>query len=95
MGDELAKSNAERQRAYRERHLSDLEGQGERLNAIIKLSTKRSLERLASCYGVTQRAVLEKIIAEAETRLLSRLGAKKQAAYFDKQLQPGEFKVTQ
>jgi hypothetical protein len=91
----LAKSNAERQRAYRERHLNDLEGQGERLNAIIKLSTKRSLERLASCYGVTQRAALEKIVGEAESRLLSQLGSKKQEAYFDKKLQPGEFKVTQ
>jgi hypothetical protein len=95
MGDELAKSNAERQRAYRERHLNDLEGQGERLNAIIKLSTKRSLERLASCYGVTQRAALEEIIDEAESRLLSQLGSKKQEAYFDKKLQPGELNVTQ
>jgi hypothetical protein len=94
-GHELAKSNAERQRAYRERHLNDLEGQGERLNGIIKLSTKRTLERLASCYGVTQRAVLEKIIDEAESRLLSKLGSKKQEAYFDKKLQPGELKVTQ
>ena len=91
----MAKSNAERQKAYRKRHLHDLEGQGERLNAIIKLSTKRSLERLASCYGVTQRAALEKIIDEAESRLLSQLGSKKQEAYFDKILQPGEFKVTQ
>jgi hypothetical protein len=91
----LAKSNAERQEAYRERHLYDLEGQGERLNTIINLSTKRSLERLAVCYGVTQRAALEKIIDEAEGRLLSQLGSKKQEAYFDKKLQPGEFNVTQ
>ena len=75
MGDELDKSNADRQRAYRERHLNDLEGQGERLNAITKLSTKGSLERLVFCYGVTQRAALEKILDEAERRLLLRLGA--------------------
>jgi len=94
-GDELAKSNTERQRAYRERHLYDIEGQGEQLNTILNLSTKRSLERLAACYGVTQRAALEKIIDEAESRLLSRLGSKKQRAYFDKTLQPGELSVTQ
>ena len=95
MENELAKSNAERQKAYRERHFHDLEGQGERLNTVIDLSAKRSLERLASCYGVTQRAALETIIDEAESCLLSELGSKKQEAYFDKTLQPGDLNVTQ
>ena len=67
------KSNAQRQRAYRERHLKDADGKGERLNTVINLSAKRSLEWLASCYGVTQRALLERIIAQAESDLLTTL----------------------
>ena len=68
--------------------MKDLEGKGERLNAVISLSAKRSLERLAFCYGVTQRAVLNRIIAEAEASLLTGLTSREQSAYFEKQLQP-------
>jgi hypothetical protein len=82
----MAKSNAERQRAYRERHLKDADGKGERINTVVTLSAKRSLERLASCYGVTQRAMLEQIIAEAEDVLLSGFSSRKQSKYYDKQL---------
>ena len=32
----------------------------ERLNTVVLLKAKRTLERLASCYGVTQRTILEK-----------------------------------
>jgi hypothetical protein len=82
----MAKSNAERQREYRARHLQDAEGTGERINAVVSLSAKRSLERLASCYGVTQRAMLEQILAEAEDALLCQLSSGKQSKYFDMQL---------
>jgi hypothetical protein len=83
----MAKSNAERQRAYRERHLKDAEGEGERINTVVSMSAKRSLERLASCYGVTQRAMLEQILAEAEDTVLSGLSSGEQSAYYDKQLE--------
>ena len=85
-GNKVAKSNAERQRAYRERHLNSLEAGGERLNAIINLSAKRSLEQLATCYGVTQREALEQAIEEAQNRLLSKLSSDEQAAYYKGQL---------
>lgn len=38
-------TNAEKQRVYRQRHLQD--GEGERLNMVISINAKRSLERLA------------------------------------------------
>jgi len=34
----MAKSNAERQREYRARHLQDVEGTGERINTVVSLS---------------------------------------------------------
>ena len=84
----MATSNAARQAAYRARHLRAVDGSGERLNGIITLSAKRSLERLASCYGVTQRAVLEKLLREAENQAITAAGAfpNGQSDYYDKKL---------
>lgn len=62
----MATSNAQRQAAYRLKHLKDVDGQGERLNIIIDLHAKKALERLSSCYGVTQRAMIEKLLIDAE-----------------------------
>lgn len=62
----MAKSSAERQAAYRARKLADESAPCERLNMLIDLHAKRSLERLAACYGVTQKAMLEHVLAEAE-----------------------------
>lgn len=82
----MAMSNADRQREYRARHLKDVEGTGERVNMIVSVQAKRSLERLAACYGVTQRELMERVIADAENALLAGLSGKKQTAYYDKQL---------
>jgi hypothetical protein len=68
----MAKSNAQRQAEYRERHLKIIDGKGERLNLIVDLHAKRALERLATCYVVTQRALLERLIREAESAALDR-----------------------
>lgn len=59
-------TNAERQAAYRARHLASVDGQGERLNLIVGTPAKKALERLAACYGVTQRAMIERLLLEAE-----------------------------
>jgi hypothetical protein len=45
----MAKSNAERQAAYRARHLKDENGTGLRLNLVIDAHAKWALERLAVC----------------------------------------------
>jgi hypothetical protein len=68
----MAQSNAERQRAYRTRHLKDENGKGERLNILLDLHAKRALERLATCYGVTQKAILESILRQAENAALDK-----------------------
>lgn len=84
----MSMSNAQRQAAYRQRQFHDIDGEGERLNIVLDTSSKRILERLASCYGVTQRAVLQRVLASADDAALHRLLAlpNGQSRYYDKQL---------
>ena len=84
----MAQTNAERQAAYRARHLHDEDGTGERLNVIINMHAKRALERLASCYGVTQLAMLERIIETAERQALKKSARfpRGQDKYYDQKL---------
>ena len=86
----MSMSNAQRQAAYRQRQFGDIDGQGERLNIVLDTRAKRTLERLASCYGVTQRVVLQRLLASADEAALKRLLAlpNGQGQYYDKQL-PG------
>ena len=84
----MAMSNAQRQAAYRQRQLTDIDAQGERLNIVLDTTAKRSLERLAACYGVTQRGVLQRLLAGAEQSVLNQLQAlpNGQSHYYDRQL---------
>lgn len=59
-------NNAQRQADYRARHLKSEDSQLQRLNLMIDLHAKRALERLASCYGVTQKSLLESLIRQAQ-----------------------------
>src|SRR5690349_12230741 len=62
-----AASSAERQAAYRRRHLNEVDTvDSARLNMIVPVATKRALERLARRYAVTQREMLAKLIGDAE-----------------------------
>jgi len=83
------RSNAQRQADYRRRHLKDKNGQLERLSLLVDLHAKRALERLACCYGVTQKVMLERLLMQASR------AAQQQAAehspngpddFFDKRL---------
>ncbi len=56
----------------RTRHLKDENGKGERLYILLDLYAKRALERLATCYGVTQKAILESILRQAENAALDK-----------------------
>ncbi|MDA8118940.1 MAG: hypothetical protein M0Z85_02570 [Gammaproteobacteria bacterium] len=87
-------SNAERQRAYRERHLHDIDGKSDRLSMVISMHTKTSLERLASCYGVTQKAMLEMLVDKAERDLLEAATRGQRDGYYKKRLRM-EWSVTQ
>jgi hypothetical protein len=61
-------TNAERQAAYRQRHLQDADASGERLNVVVTVQAKAQLGRLARHWGISQRAALEKVLAEAESK---------------------------
>lgn len=63
-------NNAQRQANYRARHLKSEDAQLQRLNLMIDLHAKRALERLASCYGVTQKSLLESLIRQAQEAAL-------------------------
>jgi len=86
----MSKSSAQRQREYRQRHLKSLTDDDtemlERLNTLVHFSAKTQLKRLASCYGVTQRAMLEHLITEATQTLLQRLDGQQQEDFYDLKL---------
>ena len=93
----IIKSNAERQAAYRARHLKHEDGEGVRLNVVIHFRAKFALERLASCYGVTQAAMLERVIQEGQRAALeaaTKIGPDGQDAYYDGKLKLPEIGVT-
>lgn len=85
----MAQTNAERQAAYRQKHLQDEDAGCERLNVVLDLSAKRSLERMASAYGMTQRDILERVIADAEKAALVIAASLRrgQDLYYDQQIQ--------
>lgn len=82
----MGMTNAERQAAYRERHFKAVDGGLERLNIALPIAAKARLLRLASCYSVTQRAVLESLLDQAELALLDSLPAKERKQYYEREL---------
>lgn len=79
----MPKSPAERQAAYRQKHLHDFDGTKSRLNLLIEHRAKLALARLANRYGVTQTELLERMILEAQTRELDGMSAEDTTAYYD------------
>jgi hypothetical protein len=69
-------ANAERQREYRQRHLGyvkSMADQRARLNLVVSPLTVAGLKRLAKHYGVTQVAMLHRLIEDAEHRAIKPL----------------------
>lgn len=87
-GGYMAQTNAQRQAAYREKRLRSEESPSMRLNYMIGLHSKNALERLASCYCVTQQEMIEKLISDAERALFKKMkiSAEDQTKYYDKTL---------
>lgn len=85
----MAKSAAQRQAEYRQRHLKSEDGNLARLNLVIDTMAKVRLERLAACYGVTQQEMLERVIGLAERMTLDGLPSGQHGAYYDRRLPPG------
>lgn len=82
-------SNAQRQRVYRKRHLKSQGGEHstlERINTLVCWRTKLTLKRLSDCYGVTQRVILERILDDAQKRLLATLDYEQQDLFNDGKL---------
>lgn len=67
----MARSAAERQRAYRERRLG---GGASRLDCIVSASAIAELGRLAQHRGVTRSQALEQIIGDAYRAAVDSLG---------------------
>jgi hypothetical protein len=83
------RSNAQRQADYRARHLKDENSQLERLSLLVDFHAKCALERLACCYGVTQRAMLERLVMQADRvtqQQAQEQSSDGQADYFDKRI---------
>jgi hypothetical protein len=75
-------ANARRQKAYRAR-MREIDGpMVEWLKTVIDLRAKRALERLARHYGVTQRAALQRMIAETESREIAAMETSRQSDYY-------------
>lgn len=70
-----AKTNAERQAAYRKSRITaGNNGDGEkRLHTYVSTETTFALSRLAKHYGVTRREILEKMILEADLEIQKTL----------------------
>jgi hypothetical protein len=72
-------TNAQRQAAWRGRRQ---EAGAEWVRMPLGLPAKRALERLARHYGVTERVVLERVLAEAQSHVLDGLDSAGQAHYY-------------
>ena len=75
------KDNAKRQAEYRKRHMK--EGSDQRLNVILGLDAKLALERMAKHGGVTNKSLLERVLLEAQSRLLEDMDGEQQTRYYD------------
>jgi len=67
----MAMTNAEKQANYRKRKIK--EGEGERLQAIISLHAKLAIQRLAKHYGITQAALIERLVMNEQKRVTDTL----------------------
>jgi hypothetical protein len=75
---------AERQAAYRKNRAIAGENGERRLNTWVTTGTALSLARLARHYGVTNRKILERLIAAADDKITAKLDPTSAAwdAYF-------------
>jgi hypothetical protein len=71
----MAKTAAERQKTYRaQRQFAGKNGSGERrVNTWVNTQTALGLERLARHHGVTKKEIIERLVSEAEDKVLERM----------------------
>lgn len=81
MSETQKKDNAKRQAEYRKRHIKD--GSDQRLNVILDLDVKLALERMAKFHGVSNKEVLQRVLLEAQSRLLEDMEDEQKKRYHD------------
>lgn len=74
------KDNAKRQADYRKRHIK--EGSDQRLNVILDLDVKLALERMAKFHGVSNKTILERVLLDAQSRLLEDMEDEQKTRYY-------------
>ncbi len=78
----MALTNAQIQAAYRARHIKD-SASARRLDLVIDADSVTAIKRLAAHYRVTQRAMLQTIIGDAQQAVLATMDSDRQRAYFE------------
>jgi hypothetical protein len=53
------------------------------LNVVLEYGTRLALARLAKHHGMTQAAILERLILEAQGRELAGMSAEESSSYYD------------
>jgi hypothetical protein len=77
-------TNAERQQAYRERHLG-VDGEKVRAQVFLSVNAMAQLRRLARRKRYTVTAMIEEIAASADRRVAARLSGRALKAYLDRE----------
>lgn len=81
MSEITPKTNAERQAAYRQRHLGSDASTSVRLDLVIDQSANQAFERMARSFGLSKRQTLEQLLTFAEATLLSALTKENRKRY--------------
>lgn len=92
----MALTPAERQRRYRQGRVEANQGEGERrLNTWLSTSAMLALKRLAAYEDTSQRAILERLIIQADDEVVKAFGSNEEAfdRYLNRQKQPVEYPV--
>jgi hypothetical protein len=78
-----AQTNAQRQAAFRERHLRGADAPKAMLNVVIPSSAKDTLKRLTRCYRITQDRLLTDLLRDEQESLLPMLSEKQRKRYLE------------
>mgnify|MGYP006356702123 CR=1 FL=1 len=75
-------TNAERQAAYRKRHLSSEAGECVRADLVINQSASLAFDRLAQSFSLSKRQTVEHLLLLAEAAVLAGLNSNGRKRYF-------------
>ena len=77
----MAKTNSQIQADYRTRQVGNGSGAA-RLDILLSIHAKNALQRLAGHSKLSQRAMLEKLITDAQSNLIDTMNGDQQAAFY-------------